>query len=251
MPEPAVLRNNRNTAFEELFGQGAVCAFSSRLDGNMSLFYGDTACASANRRGFLSGLRIDLGDIVCARQVHGSNIMLLTEADKGKGALSREDSMPDTDGFITGEKNLPLTVFTADCLSIFLYEPEAPAIGLIHAGWRGSKEEIASKAVRMMRDKLNARPQDLRAGFGPAIRSCCYEVGADFRGIFDRGMVKREERHYLDLVEFNKAGLLDSGVREANILDPQICTSCSNSRFFSFRKEGKGCGRLMSVIALR
>lgn len=240
MSEPAPLTHS-----------GLTCAFSLRVNGNMSLSYGDTKDSLLNRNNFLSALGIDYQSIICAKQAHSSNLKYVRQADKGKGALSYESSLPDTDGFITDKKNLPLSIFTADCLSIFLYDPQTPAIGLIHAGWRSSRENISSKAVKLMQQEFNTRPEGLYAAFGPSIRSCCYEVSSDFNNFFSGGLSKRSGRYYFDLAESNKQELLALGVKSENIFDPNICTSCQNEEFFSFRKEGKGCGRLISVMMLK
>lgn len=228
-----------------------IIAFSSRKHGNMSLYYGDTKDALNNRKVFLDSLGIDYRDLVCARQAHGGNIRYITEADKGRGAISYDVSIVDTDGFITDKKNIPLAVSTADCLSVFLYDQKKPAIGLIHAGWRSSKENIIPKAIKLMKEKFNTDPRDLFAGFGPSIRSCCYEVGEDFKNYFSYGLSQKEGKFYLDLAESNTEQLIKSGVKAENIFPPQACTFCNNEEFFSFRKEGKDCGRMISVIMLK
>ncbi len=230
---------------------GQISAFSPRLFQNMSLFYGDTGGSLNNRRNFLSTLGIDYRDLVCAKQIHSSRIAYVKEEDKGKGALSYDASIAGTDALVTDKSNLPLAVFTADCLSIFLYDPATPAIGLIHAGWRSTRENITVKAVQLMREEFNTEPSGLYVGFGPAIRSCCYEVSQDFNGLFPYNLIKRNDRYYLDIVAINKSGLLDLGVKENNISDSGICTYCRSDEFFSYRKEGKACGRIMSLIMLK
>jgi YfiH family protein len=228
-----------------------ICAFSSRPFRNMSLFYGDTAESLDNRKNFLKPLGIDYRSLVCAKQIHANNIRHVKEKDKGRGALSYDTAIPDTDAFITDRKNLPLAIFTADCLSIFLYDPKTPAIGLVHAGWRSSKDHIAAGVLESMREKFSSRSKNIRVGFGPAIRSCCYEVGRDFRDYFSDGLIRKGSNYYLDLVGVNKKELLDCGVDEKNIFDPEICTSCSGADFFSFRRQGNACGRMMSVAMLK
>jgi len=109
--------------------KGLVHAFSSRYEGNMSLSYGDTRDSLNNRENFLAGLGINYKDLVCAQQVHGNQVLYVTEKDKGKGALDYHTAIADTDALVTDKKNLPLAVFTADCLSVFLYDPSTPAIG--------------------------------------------------------------------------------------------------------------------------
>jgi hypothetical protein len=224
----------------------------------MSLSYGLSAGQAghtqeslSNRKSFLCGLGIDYRDLVCARQVHSDNIGYAQERDRGRGALSYESSLVGMDALITDKRALPLAVFTADCLPVFLYDRATPAIGLVHAGWRGSLKGITAKAILAMGEYFKSNPQDLYAGFGPAIRGCCYEVGEKFSESFRQELLIRDEHYYLDLASVNKKQLLNSGVREENIADCAICTSCNNEQYFSFRKEGDSSGRMISVIMLK
>jgi len=250
MPKVALLKTAENLIFANLADPRPIATFSSRLNQNMSLSYGDTRNSLDNRKDFLQGLGIDFQNLVCAKQIHKGNVRYVTEQDKGRGALSCETSIPDADALITDKKNLPLVVFTADCLSVFLYDPIKPAIGLVHAGWRSSKEDLTAKTLRLMQEQFNTRISDLYAGFGPAIRTCCYEVGQDFQEYFGQNVINRGSRYYADLAGINKKQLLESGVKEKNIFDSQICTSCRNVEFFSYRKDRKDYGRIMSVIML-
>lgn len=228
-----------------------ISATSRRCHKNMSLCYGDTTDSLDNRKKFLKNLGIDYQDLVCAKQVHGSNIEYVTAKDLGRGALSYDNAIDDTDALITDKKNIPLAIFTADCLPIFLYDPNAQVIGLVHAGWLGSRDNVAIKAIRLMEERFGSRPKDLYVDFGPAIRDCCYQVGKEFRRFFSEDLIERNGYYYLDLVNLNKKQVLDSGVKEKNISDINTCTSCKNQEFFSYRKEGKSCGRMMSVIMLK
>ena len=251
MPETILSTEKIYQPFKKLADPLLACAFSSRQHQNMSLFYGETRESLNNRKNFLSQLGINYQDLVCAKQIHAGFTRYVKAEDKGKGASSYDTAMPQTDAFVTDEKNLPLAIFTADCLSIFLYDSLKPAIGLIHSGWRSTKECIAAKTVKLMRELFSTEPKDLYAAFGPAIRSCCYEVEKNFRDFFSYGLNQKDGRYYLDLVQINKKQLIDLGLKENNILDSQICTSCRHEEFFSYRKEGKTCARLMSVIMLK
>jgi hypothetical protein len=217
----------------------------------MSLYYGDTAGAIGNRADFLSKLRIDHRSLVCAKQVHGDSVRYVREEDLGNGALTYETAVADTDAFVTDKPSIPLAIFTADCLSVFLYDPEIPAIGLVHAGWRSTKAGILGKTIRMMRDKFDTKAQNLIVNFGPAIRECCYEVGKEFRDYFPADVAQGKGKFYLDIVGINRKEAIAAGTREDNISDSRICTSCRNNEFFSFRREGKNCGRMISVMMLK
>jgi len=233
-----------------IFREPGLIAASSRKPDNMSLNYGLIKEALDNRRRFLDGLNIDFRRLVCAKQTHSANIRVATEKDAGSGALSYEKAIADTDAFITRCSNLPLAVFTADCLPVFLYDPLKRSIGIVHAGWKGTHQEIASKAVALMAKEFGSAPEDILAGLGPSIRQCSYEVGGEFRDYFTYGLKEAGGKYFLDLAGINKKQLSDSGLRQENISDPGQCTFCKSSEFFSFRREAAACGRMMSVIMI-
>lgn len=235
----------------EKFGLNSViAAFSRRLDGNMSLCYGDTVNSLDNRRKFLASLGVNSQDLICAKQVHGKNVEYVTQVNKGSGAVNYDSSIIDTDGFITDQPGVPLAILTADCLSVFIYDPKPPAIAILHAGWRSTEKNIAQAGVSRMREKFGSQPEDLRVGFGPSIRACCFEVKKDFKSNFTFGLIKRSGRVFMDIALINHRQLVDCGVKQENIFDPQFCTF-SDDNFFSFRKEDQAAGRLISVIMIK
>jgi len=210
-----------------------VCAYS-RKPQNMSLIHADTCGSLENRREFLKNLGIDYRDIVCAKQTHSDHIRLVKEGDKGKGALDQNTAFEDTDALVTNIMGIPLCIYTADCLPVFLFDPQGKSVGIVHAGWEGTKKGISAKTVTFMRGNLNTRPEGLMAGFGPAIRGCC----------------KKEDLLDLDIADMNRQQLLESGVKPENIFDSNICTSCCNQDYFCFRLEKEASGRMISVIIL-
>jgi polyphenol oxidase len=120
----------------------------------------------------------------------------------------------------------------------------------VHAGWRGTMEKIVLKTLRLMEKEFNSKTSDMIVSFGPSIKDCCYEVGADFFEKFPGDIKERGKRFYLDLSGANKRQLVDCGILEENIFDPGICTCCKSEDFFSFRREGASAGRQMSVMML-
>jgi YfiH family protein len=216
----------------------------------MSLCYGDTANALSDRKKFLGELSIDYARLVGAQQTHSKNVKYVLEADSGKGALVYDSAIPDTDAFITDKPGIPLSAFTADCLSVFLYDPVKSAIAMVHAGWRGTQKGISGIAVEAMQTEFKTNPKDLMAYFGPCIRSCCFEVEADFKNFFPGKVIERENKLFLDIPAVNIEQLTQSGVKKSSISDCGFCTFCQNDRFFSFRKEADLAGRLISVIML-
>jgi len=251
MPKPLQAQNKEYHFALGLTQKELVCAFTARASGNMSLSYGESAGVIDNRRNFLNNFNISLESLVCAKQTHSAKIKYVKLEHQGSGALSSASAIADTDAFITDRKNIPLAIFTADCPAVFIYDPGKPAIGLVHCGWRSSNENILKETLGLMQREFYSRMQDIRVSFGPAIRSCCYEVGQELEDFFPQDLIKRNRHYYLDLPGLNKKQALALGVKEENIFDCGICTVCQNNDFFSYRKEGKASGRMMSLAMLR
>lgn len=234
--------------FRQFLDAGAIAAFSG---GREDLGFSAGKDLKRNRREALKNSGVDFRRLVCAGQIHGSRILCVDPRHSGKGALSLRNRLEGVDGFITRERELPLAIFTADCLAIFLFDPRSKAVGILHAGWRGTRAGIAAKAVRMMRQRFRSRAEDLLVGFGPAIRECCYEVGEGFRKLFPYGLIKHNKKYHLDLIACNRSQLVKAGVKEKNIFDSRLCTGCKKRIFFSFRREKEKAGRIISVIMLK
>jgi polyphenol oxidase len=239
-----------SSAYASLHSETTVIAYS-RKPLNMSLTHGEGAGVLDNRRVFCEALGIDYHRLVCARQTHGVTIAKVTASDVGRGAECVDTAFEDTDGLVTDQLNIPLAVFTADCLSVFIYDPLTPCIALVHAGWRGTRSGIATRAVALLKQYYNARTQQMRVFLGPCIRQCCYQVGEECAALCAGGVEEREGALYLDLIRMNRHQLCNAGIADMHIEDSGVCTSCHHDDYFSFRRHGSGCGRMMSVMMLR
>src|SRR5262249_56853843 len=104
----------------------------------------------------------------------------------------------------------------ADCATLLLYDQTHAAIGLAHAGWRGTRDIIALKTIAAMRDAYGTRADDLRAAIGPTIGPCCYEVDARVYHEFQRDPVARPTAAFATVEAASEEG----GVRDSLRLDP-------------------------------
>jgi len=200
----------------------------------------------------LFGLGDDLYFIV-ANQTHSDHIVVITE-EETKGWKGLDDAVADCDALITNKKGVVLSIMTADCVPVLLYDKENEVVAAIHAGWKGTEAKIVAKTVQRMIEVYGSNPEDIMAGIAPSIGRCCYEVGKDVaQHFFDtpEAFISIGEKYMLDLPFINKKQLLDVGLKEENIEMSGICTACEVDRFFSYRKE-QGCsGRFMSMIGLK
>ena len=187
------------------------------------------------------------------------------------------------DGLITSTPGLLLAIQTADCLPIILVDSKHHAVGVFHAGWRGTMKRIVEKGVGEMRRHFGTRPRDIKAAIGPGIHGCCYPVGKEvreqfesqfayaaklFREVEERDPVREKypmlfltarppghselpKKIFLDLVEANRQQLIAAGVPAKNIGASPLCTGCSTNLLFSYRAEKGKTGRMMAVVGIR
>ncbi|MCM8783901.1 MAG: peptidoglycan editing factor PgeF [Candidatus Omnitrophica bacterium] len=195
-----------------------------------------------HRRYLYQRLGIERTRLVLPEQEHGGKVEFVSLDNRNKKFFA--------DALITQEREIALGVLTADCLSIFLYDTVRKAIGIVHAGWRSTKEEVLKNTVTNMQRRFSTMPSDLLVAFGPSIRVCCYKVNKDLQSYFPKHIQGRKEELFLDLKEANLEQLRSLGVRDENIFDCGMCTFCQNHEFFSYRKEGKDVGRIISLIML-
>jgi polyphenol oxidase len=276
-----------------------VHGFSTRLGGVSRLYGGEAlnlgftqhdsrANVERNRELFLRelgvGNRGSRWPLVALRQIHSD---LIHEVDRQRVDGHRVDAMPAEllvgDGLITDTPGLVLAVQAADCLPVILVDRKRRAIGVFHAGWRGTVQRIVEKGVGEMRKQFGSVPRNLLASIGPGVRGCCYEVGEEVRTRFEAQfayasglfrevkesdpvrekypllfLTARSPGHselpvklFLDLVEANRRQLLDAGVLASNIDIAGPCTACHTELLFSFRAEKGITGRMMAAAAIK
>jgi len=206
-----------------------------------------------NRKVIASFLKSDKNlHFIVANQTHSDNIKIISKKET-KGWQSLENAIEDCDALITNETDIVLTILTADCVPVLLYDNEKKVVAAVHAGWKGTKAKIVAKTVLKMIEMYDCEPKHIMAGIAPSIGSCCYEVGEDVaKHFFDTpdGSRKVGEKYMLDLPFINKKQLLDVGLKEGNIEMSNVCTACEVDRYFSYRKEQRCSGRFMSMIGL-
>lgn len=201
----------------------------------------DSSRVEENRTLLSRAVGMDLRRVVYVDQVHGDTVLKLDAANRPpEGA-----SLGEGDGIITDEKGIPLMLLVADCLPVLFYDPTHQAIGLAHAGWRGTMSHIAAKTLLAMGEAYGTRPEEVRAVLGPCIGACCYEVGTDvyreFAEVFpwaEEIFQKNSPGHWkLDLAQANARQLVEIGLKEENLIRSGLCTIRHNHLFYSHRAE--------------
>jgi YfiH family protein len=189
---------------------------------------------------------------IVANQTHSANIHIVKEPQT-QGWKSQEDAIENCDALITHQTNIMLTILTADCVPILLFDPKHNVISTIHAGWKGTQQAIALKTVEKMKETFGCNPEDILAGIAPSIGKCCYEVDWNVAKHFEQienAYENKGEKQMLDLPHINRLQLLEAGLKSENIEMSNICTACEVDNYFSYRKEGGCSGRFMSMIGI-
>ena len=273
-PEFLIVREQQSIrwhAFAELGDRdGVVAAVSTRPGGvsvgpfeslNLSFAVGDDPTnVRENRRRFSTAVGIDDSRIVCAEQVHGSQVAYVDERNLGAGYTCRETAIPGVDGMVTDRPGVALWLSFADCVPVLAYDPVRVAIGIAHAGWRGTLAGISVRLVEAMSEQFGSNRSDLRVGIGPSIGPCCYAVGPEVVGDFEREWDSVEGLFPVDsgpvgprrlnLWEANRRLLVGAGVLDRRIAVSARCTACQSGQFFSHRAQHGRAGRIAGVISL-
>jgi YfiH family protein len=266
-----------------------VHGFSTRIGGTSRVYGGNTlnlgftkqdsrSVVERNREAFLKQLGAvrdkKAWPLITLRQIHSDLIHCVSE-------LPKEALVGD--GLITRMPGILLAIQTADCLPVILVDTKQEAVGVFHAGRRGTVKRIVEKGVGEMRRYFGSLASNMKAAIGPGIHACCYEVGSEVRQQFESQfpyaddlfrevkesdpvrekypllfLTARAPGHgelppqiYLDLVEANRHQLISAGVLRKNISASKLCTSCHPDLLFSYRAEKGITGRMMGVTGIR
>ena len=195
-----------------------------------------------NRKLLLDAAGINEGELARAEQVHGARVAVARS-----GALIR-----GADGLITSEKDLALSISTADCYAVLIYAPSERVLGALHVGRNGAAEGIIEQAMTFMRDSFQIGAAESIALIGPGICGECYEVGEEEAKRFPaRFRASTGGRHRLDLLSFCREELRRCGIRPERILEAGLCTSCNPRLFYSYRRDGGITGRHWMLARIR
>lgn len=209
-----------------------------------------------NRQILADKLSFPLKNWVSGEQTHQTSIKIVSEADKGSGAVTNQNAIKQTDGLITNVQGLLCTAFFADCVPLFFFDPVTEYIGIAHAGWKGTVGCIATEMVREF-TALGTDKADLLVAIGPCISGEAYEVDDRVIGnIPETGrentvISKGNNRYLLDLKQLNRDILLQSGVHRNNIDVTEYCTFRDEELFFSHRRDQGKTGRMLGYIGFQ
>ena len=209
------------------------------------------------RRRVCDILGMPFESLTSPEQVHGADVLTLEPDDVGHGRDGRQGAVPFVDGLITDKPNVPLIILSADCPLVVVCDPDRPAVGVVHASWRGTVAGAAKNLVRQMLQSCGSDPARMMAAISPSAGPCCYEVGPHVRRIartrladVDECFVEEGGRVLFDLWTANRNQLVAAGVPRDAVEVARLCSICDR-RFWSHRRDGAQAGRTAMFVGLR
>ena len=182
-----------------------------------------------------------------ALQKHGIDHIICS----GRGQIHKTAA----DILISSEKECPIAVRTADCLPILLADPEKHIIAAVHAGWRGTAQQVIAYAIKIM-GQQGADSKHIHASLGPCIGPCCFEIDESCANQLAgsttnaRNAIIRKAKPHADLIAMNIMQLQEAGVSAQHIESDHTCTCCHPDRFYSHRRDHDRAGRHLAVVVL-
>lgn len=215
---------------------------------------------------------IDAEDLVFLNQVHGRRIVVFAKESHSYQRTDADDDLNidysensdfwkddaslgakrrfEADAMITDIPRKMLVIQTADCQSVLIYDPIQHVAANVHAGWRGTINNIVGRTITAMEKKFGCRAQNMIAGIGPSLGPCCAEFVNYKKEIPKTFWKYKHDADHFDFWSISRDQLCDKGVLPENVDVSRICTKCDPARFFSYRGEGT-TGRFANLIGLK
>lgn len=211
-----------------------------------------------NYKIFSDAVGFDYNSLVTSSQDHHTYVRPVTKNECGIG-IWREKDIMSVDALITNEPNVTLVTHYADCTPLFFVDTVGKAIGLAHAGWRGTVGKIGEEVIKKMTALYGTNPSNVVVAIGPAISKCCYEVDKDcaenFYNLKDLDnskfiFPKEDGKYMIDLLETNRQIVMRAGVKEENIVLSDLCTKCNSDLLWSHRATNGHRGTMCAFMCI-
>lgn len=235
-------------------------ASDARGNFNTGLFCGDCeATVEKNLQRLCQALHIGREKLVYPHQTHGAKVFVINHSFFNLPTYKQKEALDGTDALITDLTETAIAVTTADCVPILLYDPVRKAAAAIHAGWRGTVQQIARHALDAMRQRYGCCPEDIYAAIAPCIGCDAYEVGDEVAEAFAQSGYDLEKiayrnaasgKYHIDLAAANADLLLRNGISLERLEVSGLCTYTLHNTFYSFRALGADTGRILTGILI-
>ena len=206
---------------------------------NAGFHVGDKSdCVRENRKRISAVIG---GELVSVRQVHGSTVQIIKDVCDGD---------VEADAMITQRPGIFLTILTADCQAILLYDPVQHVVANVHSGWRGNVQNILAATLAVMQNQFACDPRQIVAGIGPSLGPCCAEFIHYETELPNSFYPYRRGKAQFDFWAISADQLTNEGILPEHIEIAGLCTVCHPNEFYSYRRE-HATGRFATVIGIK
>jgi len=247
--------------FSELFHFSTTrvggCSINNYSSLNLGFNSGDLhENVIGNRIRLCDALPISPDQLVFPKQTHTATVKTITTGFIDMNKEAKKHFLNETDAVITNLQDICIAVKTADCVPVLLFDSKRKVVAAVHAGWRGTVQNIVFVAIQKMIKEFGTDPLDLIAGIGPSISSEVYEVGEEVWKQFESEFYlasnpEKADKKLLNLWSANYQQLIKAGVPAEQIEVARTCTFSDPDRFFSARRDGIKTGRMATGIMIR
>lgn len=224
---------------------------------NVRFSIGDTPeNVAANRKLICDGLKIPVNNFISADQTHSKNVWVVDQdflaSIQGKNDGTFSDMVQNADALVTNIPSATLMIQVADCQALLLFDPVKKVIGAVHAGWKGLVQDITGETIKVMREKFQVDPANLKVGVAPSLGPCCSQFSDPENEIPAQYHQYITQNKSVDLWQLSLDQLQKYGVLATNIELTKRCTSCEGAdEFYCFRREKGTTGRFGVLINLK
>ncbi|MCU7933944.1 MAG: peptidoglycan editing factor PgeF [Candidatus Thiodiazotropha sp. (ex Dulcina madagascariensis)] len=211
-----------------------------------------------NRDILTTDMNISISNLTLGQQVHSGNVHVVDLSDKGKGSMSYETGIKNTDGMVTDVPNICLMVLVADCAPVLFYDPTKKVIGIAHSGRMGVVNYVSKNVLTTMHDVYGCKASQIRVGIAPTICGDHYPITDKSRSELvkiippnSRAISELNDQPHFSLTEAIEEQLLLDGVTKEHIEISNLCTFENKDLFYSERRDGRPTGRFAAAIMLR
>ena len=209
-----------------------------------------------NRTLLCKALELNSNSIIFPKQTHTATVKVINEEFLFADEETRNQYLQQTDSIITNQREICIAIKTADCVPVLLFDPRQRGVAAIHAGWRGTAENIVQRTIDKMVTEFGTTASDLIACIGPSISPQVYEVSSDVYRLFNHELYEETlppkiDKRMLNLWKANHYQLTHAGVKVQNIETANLCTFSNPGKFYSARRDGAKTGRMATGIMLR
>ncbi len=256
----SVLEQDRNifhfmTTRHGGIGQGAYASF------NLGEFVEDEPLVwQTNRQLLCDHLAIPVDRLFVPYQTHETHICEIDDSFLSLPVEEQKNKLYGVDALVTTVPGVCIAITTADCVPLLLYAPDKKVVASIHAGWRGTVEDIAGKTVDYLVKTFQCDPAQILTGIGAAISPGHFEIGEEVVAAFESIITDSPfvcfhnevtGKYHLDLITINRRLLMKKGVLKKHIEQSVACTYSNSADFFSARRDGLRSGRMLTGILIK